>query len=54
LEELVKIVELGAHHVPVIVARLRVQDVLVGQQRVQQSEDTLALLRLQPVFRFRA
>ena len=36
LEELVKIVELRPDDVPVIVARLRVQDVLVGQQRTQQ------------------
>src|SRR2546426_5311484 len=43
-EELVQVVELTADHVPVVVARLRVEHVLVGQQGVQDLDDARAVL----------
>ena len=43
LEELVQVVELRPDDVPVVVAGLGVEQVLVGQQGVQDRDDLLAL-----------
>src|SRR5207249_9577554 len=41
LEELVQVVELGTDHVPVKVAGLGVQHVLVGEERGQELDDAV-------------
>ena len=43
LKEVVQVIELRHDDVPVVIVRLGVEHVLIGQQRRQQPDDTLPL-----------